>query len=84
VPTVVAEPWGLNFKERTRILITRLRKSDEEIAKEVAAFLEEARSRPSPQFRTGARWSTSLTGSCTAHERTCLKEDFCSRRSQFR
>ncbi|MEM3680036.1 MAG: glycosyltransferase family 4 protein [Metallosphaera sp.] len=43
VPVVVVEPWGLNFKERTRTLITKLSKSDEEIAKEIAAFLEEAR-----------------------------------------
>jgi len=46
VPAVVVEPWGLNFKERTRTLITRLDKSDEEIAKEIATFLEEARKQP--------------------------------------
>ncbi|MEM2218485.1 MAG: glycosyltransferase, partial [Thermofilaceae archaeon] len=38
VLAVVAEPWGLNFKERTRTLITKLSKSDKEIAKEIAAF----------------------------------------------
>jgi len=46
VPAVVVEPWGLNFKERTRTLITKLSKSDEEIAKEIATFLEEARKQP--------------------------------------
>ncbi|MEM3713148.1 MAG: glycosyltransferase family 4 protein [Thermoproteota archaeon] len=46
VPVVVVEPWGLNFKERTRTLITKLSKSDEEIAKEIATFLEEARKQP--------------------------------------
>ncbi|MEM2561368.1 MAG: glycosyl transferase family 1, partial [Candidatus Bathyarchaeia archaeon] len=46
VPAVVVEPWGLNFKERTRTLITKLSKSDEEIAKDIAAFLEEARKQP--------------------------------------
>ncbi|MEM1830767.1 MAG: glycosyltransferase family 4 protein [Thermosphaera sp.] len=43
VPVVVTEPWGMNFKERTRTLIVNLSKSDEEIAKEIIAFLEEAR-----------------------------------------
>ncbi|MEM2741311.1 MAG: glycosyl transferase family 1, partial [Nitrososphaeria archaeon] len=46
VPVVTIEPWGLNFKERTRTLITKLSKSDEEIAKEIATFLEEARKQP--------------------------------------
>ncbi|MEM3905687.1 MAG: glycosyltransferase, partial [Nitrososphaerota archaeon] len=49
VPAVVVEPWGLNFKERTRTLITKLSKSDEEIAKEIVAFLEEARKQPKPK-----------------------------------
>ncbi|MEM4570333.1 MAG: glycosyltransferase [Desulfurococcaceae archaeon] len=49
VPVVVVEPWGLNFKERTRTLITKLSKSDEEIAKEIAAFLEKAREQPKPK-----------------------------------
>ncbi|MEM4947459.1 MAG: glycosyltransferase, partial [Thermosphaera sp.] len=49
VPVVIAEPWGLNFKERTRTLIVNLSMSDEEIAKEVAAFLDEARKRPKPE-----------------------------------
>ncbi|MEM1606335.1 MAG: glycosyltransferase, partial [Fervidicoccaceae archaeon] len=49
VPAVVAEPWGLNFKERTRTLITKLSKSDKEIAKEIAAFLEEAKKQPKPE-----------------------------------
>ncbi|MEM4030384.1 MAG: glycosyltransferase, partial [Thermofilaceae archaeon] len=49
VPAVVAEPWGLNFKERTRTLITKLSKSDKEIAKEIATFLEEAKKQPKPE-----------------------------------
>ncbi|MEM4452187.1 MAG: glycosyltransferase family 4 protein [Thermosphaera sp.] len=49
VPAVVVEPWGLNFKKRTRTLIVNLSMSDEEIAKEVAAFLEEAGKQPKPQ-----------------------------------
>ncbi|MEM4977027.1 MAG: glycosyltransferase family 4 protein [Desulfurococcaceae archaeon] len=49
VPVVIAEPWGLNFKERTRTLIVNLSMSDEEIAKEVAAFLDEARKQPKPE-----------------------------------
>ncbi|MEM4489390.1 MAG: hypothetical protein QXK88_11480 [Desulfurococcaceae archaeon] len=39
----------MNFKERTRTLITKLSKSDEEIAKEVAVFLEKAREQPKPK-----------------------------------
>ena len=46
MPVVIVEPWGLNFKERTRTLITKLSKSDEEIAEEIAMFLEEARKQP--------------------------------------
>ncbi|MEM4488596.1 MAG: glycosyltransferase family 4 protein [Desulfurococcaceae archaeon] len=46
VPVVVAEPWGLNFRERTRTLITKLSKSDEDIAKEITAFLDEAKKQP--------------------------------------
>jgi len=49
VPAVVVEPWGLNFKERTRTLIVNLSMSDDEIAREVAAFLEEAREQPKPK-----------------------------------
>ncbi|MEM1831084.1 MAG: glycosyltransferase family 4 protein [Desulfurococcaceae archaeon] len=48
-PVVVVEPWGLNFKERTRTLITKLNKSDEEIAREVVTFLEKARKQPKPK-----------------------------------
>jgi len=54
VPAVVVEPWGLNFKERTRTLITKLSKSDEEIAREIAAFLEKAREQPKPKVQS---WS---------------------------
>jgi len=54
VPAVVVEPWGLNFKERTRTLITKLSKSDEEIAREVAAFLEKAGEQPKPKVQS---WS---------------------------
>jgi len=43
VPVVVVEPWGLNFSGRSRTLITQLDKSDETIAKELVAFLDEAR-----------------------------------------
>jgi len=54
VPVVITEPWGLSFKERNRTLITKLSKSDEEIAKEIATFLEEARKQP--KFE-GPSWS---------------------------
>jgi hypothetical protein len=46
VPVVVVEPWGLNFSGRSRTLITRLSKSDEELAKEVAVFLDESKKQP--------------------------------------
>ncbi|MEM0233219.1 MAG: hypothetical protein QXL22_04285 [Candidatus Nezhaarchaeales archaeon] len=46
---VIAEPWGLNFGERTRTLIVNLSMSDEEIARKVAAFLDEARKQPKPK-----------------------------------
>ncbi|MEM1744129.1 MAG: glycosyltransferase family 4 protein [Candidatus Nezhaarchaeales archaeon] len=49
VPAVIVEPWGLNFKERTRTLIVKLSRSDEEIARKVAAFLEEAKKQPKPK-----------------------------------
>ncbi|MEM1831035.1 MAG: glycosyltransferase family 4 protein [Desulfurococcaceae archaeon] len=49
VPVVIAEPWGSNFRERTRTLIVNLRMSDEKIAKKIAAFLEEAREQPKPK-----------------------------------
>jgi len=49
VPVVIAEPWGLNFKERTRTLMVNLSMSDEEIARKVAAFLEEAKKQPKPK-----------------------------------
>ncbi|MEM1831331.1 MAG: glycosyltransferase family 4 protein [Desulfurococcaceae archaeon] len=49
VPVVIAEPWGLNFRERTRTLIVNLSMSDEEIARRVAAFLDEARKQPKPK-----------------------------------
>jgi len=46
VPVVIVEPWGLNFSGRSRTLITRLDKSDEALAKEIAVFLDEARKQP--------------------------------------
>jgi len=46
VPVVIVEPWGLNFLGRGRTLITQLYKSDEALAKEIAAFLDEARKQP--------------------------------------
>ncbi|MEM2960626.1 MAG: glycosyltransferase family 4 protein [Candidatus Bathyarchaeia archaeon] len=46
VPVIVAEPWGLNFRGRRRTLITKLNKSDEAIAQEIYAFLEEAVKQP--------------------------------------
>jgi glycosyltransferase involved in cell wall biosynthesis len=52
VPVVVVEPWGLNFSERSRTLITRLSKSDEELAKEVAVFLDESRKQPRTKVPT--------------------------------
>jgi glycosyltransferase involved in cell wall biosynthesis len=54
VPVVVVEPWGLNFSERSRTLITRLNKGDEELAKEVAVFLDESKKQPRPKVPT---WS---------------------------
>jgi 3-deoxy-D-manno-octulosonic-acid transferase len=54
VPVAVVEPWGLNFSERSRTLITRLSKSDEELAKEVAVFLDESKKQPRPKVPT---WS---------------------------
>jgi len=46
VPVVVVEPWGLNFSERNRTLITHLHKSDKALAKEISAFLDEAVKQP--------------------------------------
>jgi hypothetical protein len=45
---------GLNFSGRGRTLITQLSKSDEELAKEVAVFLDEAKKRPRTKVPT---WS---------------------------
>ncbi|MEM1606469.1 MAG: hypothetical protein QXW41_09515 [Fervidicoccaceae archaeon] len=39
----------MNFRERTRTLIVNLSMSDEEIARKVAAFLDEARKQPKPK-----------------------------------
>jgi len=46
VPVVIIEPWGLNFSGRSRTLITKLNKSDEELAREVATFLNEVQWQP--------------------------------------
>ena len=46
VPTVVVEPWGMNFSGRNKTLITQLDKSDETIAHEIKGFLELCRSQP--------------------------------------
>ena len=46
VPVVVVDPWGLNFSGRSRTLITQLWKSDEELAKEIVTFMDEARKQP--------------------------------------
>jgi glycosyltransferase involved in cell wall biosynthesis len=54
VPVVVVEPWGLNFSGRSRTLISQLSKSDEELAKEVLAFLDEAKEQLRPEVPT---WS---------------------------
>jgi hypothetical protein len=54
VPVVVVEPWGLNFSGRSRTLITKLSKSDRELAEEIAAFLDEAKGQPRPKVPT---WS---------------------------
>lgn len=48
VPVVVTEPWGKNFSNRSRILITKLDKSDEDIAREIKVFLESCGSEPKP------------------------------------
>jgi len=42
VPAIVARPWGENFKDRSRTLVVDLVESDEEIARRISAFLEEA------------------------------------------
>ena len=54
VPVVVVEPWGLNFSGRSRTLITKLSKSNREVAEEIAAFLDEAKGQPRPKVPT---WS---------------------------
>jgi glycosyltransferase involved in cell wall biosynthesis len=46
VPIVVVEPWGSNFSGRSRTLITRLDRSDGELAKEIGTFLGEAKKEP--------------------------------------
>jgi len=46
VPVMIVEPWGLNFSERSRTLITQLYKSDETLAKEIVTFLDETRKQP--------------------------------------
>jgi 1,2-diacylglycerol 3-alpha-glucosyltransferase len=46
VPVMVVEPWGLNFSGRSRTLITQLSKNDEELAKEIATFLDEVLEQP--------------------------------------
>ena len=43
VPVIVVEPWGLNFSGKSRTLITQLWKSDEELAKEIATFIDETK-----------------------------------------
>jgi len=52
VPVVVVEPWGLNFSGRSRILITRLDKSDKELAREVATFLNKVQGQPKSKVLT--------------------------------
>jgi len=42
VPVVVAKPWGINFKDRNRTLIVDLSDRNENIAKKIALFIEEA------------------------------------------
>ena len=46
VPTVVVEPWGMNFSDRSRTLITRLNESDAYLAQKIAAFLNEVKNQP--------------------------------------
>ena len=46
VPTVVVEPWGMNFSDRSRTLITRLDESDAYLAQKTAAFLGEVENQP--------------------------------------
>ncbi|MEM2297896.1 MAG: glycosyltransferase family 4 protein, partial [Ignisphaera sp.] len=46
VPVVVVEPWGLNFKGRSRTLISRLDKSDENITHEIVEFLKMCGNQP--------------------------------------
>jgi len=48
VPTVIAEPWGQNFSDRSRTLVTRLDKSDVDLARETATFLNEVYNQPKP------------------------------------
>ncbi|MEM4439694.1 MAG: glycosyl transferase family 1, partial [Pyrobaculum sp.] len=54
VPAVVAEPWGITFSSRSRVLITRLDMPDYEIAKKIAEFIEKAKNQPKPSVLT---WS---------------------------
>ncbi|MCR8463604.1 MAG: glycosyltransferase, partial [Crenarchaeota archaeon] len=46
VPAVVAEPWGVNFSDRSRTLIIRLEESDASLAQKIAAFLYEVKNQP--------------------------------------
>ncbi len=46
VPTVVVEPWGVNFSDRSRTLITRLDESDAYLAQKIATFLDEVKNQP--------------------------------------
>ncbi|MEM4005947.1 MAG: glycosyltransferase family 4 protein, partial [Desulfurococcaceae archaeon] len=46
VPAVVAEPWGVNFSDRSRTLIIKLDESDASLAQKIAAFLNEVKNQP--------------------------------------
>lgn len=46
VPAVVAKPWGLNFRDRSRTLVVDLGKSDEGIAEDVVRLLDKAKRQP--------------------------------------
>jgi len=46
VPAVVVEPWGMNFSDRSRTLITRLNEGDADLAQKIATFLNEVKNQP--------------------------------------
>jgi len=52
VPVIVAEPWGINFARRKRVLVINLAEGDKEIASKIAKFLVRAKEEPRPRVPT--------------------------------